>query len=94
MPAHRKLIIKGNNMDNIARACNLLVDAVHNDGPTTTHGIAEGKQASLGDVIVVGHIDFSDGRVCSQGGGEQSSCNDIVNAIGTEVDLAEGRGIS
>ena len=81
-------------MDDIACACNLLVDAVHNDGATATHGIAEGKQASLGEVIVVGHIDFRDRRICSQGGGKQSSRNDIMNAIGTEVDLAEGRGIS
>lgn len=81
-------------MDDIACVCNLLVDAVHNDGPTATHGIAEGKQASLGEVIVAGHIDFRDGRVCGKGGGEQSTSNDIMNAIGTEVDLAEGRGIS
>lgn len=77
------LLIEGNDMDYIACACNLLVDAVHNDGPTTTHGIAKGKQASLGEVIVAGHIDFGDGRVCGQGGGKQSSSNHIMNAIGT-----------
>ena len=68
-------------MDDIACACNPLVDAVHNDGPTTTHGIAEGTQASLGEVIVAGQIDFRDGRVLGQGGGKQSSSNQIMNAI-------------
>ena len=85
-------MVVGNNVDFIFLLLTFIffVDAIHDDGSAATHGVAEGAEAGLGEVVVVGHIELGDGRIFGQCRRKDAGGNVVADAIGRHIDLAEG----
>ena len=76
-------MVVGDDVDDILLLLTLIlfIDAVHDDGSAATHGIAEGAEAGLGEVVVVGHIELRDGRILGQCRRKNAGGNEVADAI-------------